>query len=202
MMGDVMRLILAIAVAATLSASPMARAETPASPVLAAAEAFCLRDHAIATRVLADADAAGWTPIAGAGPNDHRLLDMFGMVANPNVRLKTDGEDHLMLRVHEVGADTSPAGLISRSCDVADEGPGSPSLHEEVRRLMNAAPSTQRGALALWYYSEGPQGRRLLSEAEATHRTPQQGEVLVALAAFESPLRPMIQYYELTRAEK
>jgi hypothetical protein len=74
------------------------------------ADHLCAANHAEPTKVLAAADASGWVT-AGADAPD--ILEMFDMVADPTIRVKTIGSDHLMLKVTDQSREMASGRLVS-----------------------------------------------------------------------------------------
>jgi hypothetical protein len=181
-----MRVAITIVGVAVLAILGPAVAQPQTSPALSAVLNLCAREHADPTRVLRAADGAGWQPIAPSGKGG--LLDLLNMAPKPNVRLKTEGPDRLMLTVEEMHRDTSSGDLIKRKCDVIDEGPGSIDVVGELERLLGAVPGDRATGAAMWIYLEDPQGKHFLpSAAEAQNRELERGQTVVSLGAVNSP---------------
>ncbi len=169
------------------------------SLALSEAQGLCVQNHGRPEKVLALADASGWKPLAGDPPPDGRpsLLDLFGVTASPDVRLKSVGQDQLILHVAQRIHSTRLGRVTTFICSVGDEGPGSSDLIAAMARQFQVPPTQSNRHVALWVYVDTPQGRRFLPASRTQQaKYMNSGRTLISMAGAVGQSEPAVFYSE------
>lgn len=165
--------------------------------VLSQADALCVANQAVPDRVFEAAEVAGWKSMQDELGG---VLDLFGMIASPAIRLKNFDGRQLVLKAREETLSVPDGAVRRRICSVSEGVRASPDSVAYLGARFGVPPTAVEGPIASWAWVETSDGRQFLPGAgsEDIFRALADHTVYLLAVASEGQIST-VMYYELAR---